>query len=526
MKRLALLLLLSTLAACGRIPGNIDAKTADVAKATADDVVVIAVVDSSINPYHWDYLSAKMPEHALPLDTDPAEWLPGHPGASAFKSYEALQLTLPVNDPDANTDELAAADAGEWSKILISEDTDNSDVHMYWMPGTKIVGHVVFSPGLLGDPFVTFATGRRTGPLNTYAATSHGVGTSSVAAGAIHGTCPNCVLVYVHGTGEQASRWVEQQDWIDVQSNSWGYSTVYRERVYAGSDTEAQRAAVERGQSIFFSAGNGQENAFVTPNTTLFSSQEGPDWIITVGAISPGGSSYSGHGKPSDVASIGSGYPSANNNGARANGEGNFSGTSNATPVMAGIYGEALHRVRKQLGPGSRLQSGGVIARGAPGCQAANPQCALADGELTVHEMREALFRAAQYTPQGTNVGGVVTLPGTESVAEAEMLSEGHGSYYGRLNDDEHYETEIQRVVGYIDGSWFTEQDAAQRDFMIAKSVCRQAGWGTWEHGYAQLGPAPAADPQWPVRSFFSELCPIVLPAAVTAERALVAPFQ
>ena len=27
-----------------------------------DDVVVVAVIDSNINPYHWDYLAAKMPQ--------------------------------------------------------------------------------------------------------------------------------------------------------------------------------------------------------------------------------------------------------------------------------------------------------------------------------------------------------------------------------------------------------------------------------------------------------------------------------
>lgn len=520
--------------ACGQVPGNLQKNDAETkaepvaaGNTAVDEVVVIAVVDSSINPYHWDYLAAKMPRHLnadtsddLPLDQDPATWLPGHPGASAFKSYQAMNLTLTPNDPDASTNELRLRDATEWEKVLYAEGTDNSDVHMVWMPGTKIIGHVAFGTAL---PYVERVMPAPTsGPANTFATDSHGLGTSSVSTGAIHGSCPNCLLVYVHGTSEQASRWVEQQDWIDLQTNSWGFSATVaaRDRVYAGSDTEAQRAAVERGQAIFFSAGNGLENAFVTPNPTLFSSQEGPDWIITVGGINASGASYTGHGRPADVASLGGGYPSASGTSGTTTQEGPFGGTSNATPVLAGIYGTVLQRVRQSIGSG-RVQQGGVIAQGRAGCASANANCALADGALTVHELREAFFRSAQYTPAGLSPAGAVTIPNS-NLSEVELLSEGHGSYFGRFNRDEFYEAELARITGYIDGSWFEEQDADQRDFMIAKSVCRQAAWGAWEFGYASLGPAPAPDPMWPLRSFFSEVCPVVVPPVIAAERAFI----
>jgi hypothetical protein len=64
---------------------------------------------------------------------------------------------------------------------------------------------------------------------------------------------------------------------------------------------------------------------------TLFSSQEGPDWIVTVGAISPQGNRYSGSGKPAKVAAPGLSYPAAG--GPNVNGQAQFSGTSNAAPV-------------------------------------------------------------------------------------------------------------------------------------------------------------------------------------------------
>jgi hypothetical protein len=519
-----------------------------------DDVVVIAVIDSNINPYHWDYLAAKMPQATntdpaddLPLDQDPATWLPGHPGAAAFKTYQALNLTLKPNDPNADTGALHTTDAAQWAKIRYSEGPNNNQVNMYWMPGTKVIGHVAFpgandlgpigGGGALVPPHLQRVVGTKSGPVDTWAAGSHGIGTSSVSAGNIHGTCPNCLIVYVHGTTEQANEWVAKQSWIDLQTNSWGISSIggvsvqglgqVRDRTYAGSDTEQQRRAIERGQQIFFSAGNGIENAFAVPNPTLFSSQEGPDWIVTVGAIAPNGTSYSGHGKPADIASVGGGYPAAASSGTAATvtSEAAFSGTSNSTPVIAGIYAESLYRLRRMLAGKSRLQSHGKIAAGSgASCGAARPGCAIADGVLTVHELREALFRSARYTAQGTNIAGSSSIPESQNQRELEFLSEGHGSYLGKLQGAVQYETEIRRIVDFAAGVQYTAQDPQQRDWFIADSMCRQAGWGSWSYGYAQPGNKPAPEPAWPIRNWLAEVCPVVLPVMTTIEQAYFDP--
>lgn len=545
--------LLTGLAACGGAPGTEPAPVTPPAPPVVsppstppslpppsaargvDDVVVVAVIDSGINPYHWDYLAAKMPQALnsdgsddLPLFEDPASWLPGHPGAEAFKSYQALNLSIDPTDPAADTAALAAKDAAEWGKIVYSEGTSNDQVSMYWMPGTKIIGHVAFSPASLGDPTTSYLLGPLTGPVNTFAVSSHGIGTSSVAAGNIHGSCPNCLIVYVHGTSEQANEWVAKQDWIDAQTNSWGLSLVYRDRAYAGSDTELQREAVERGQSIFFSAGNGQENAFLVPNTTLQSSQEGPDWLITVGAVdSVDSSSPSGHGKPADIASVGDSYPSATGGDGTATAEGSFGGTSNATPVTAGLYAEALYRLRRALPGPSRVQKDGVIAISSNplACGSANADCALKDGQVTVHELRESLFRGAQYSGTGWNLaglGGITTIPGTESVPELELLAEGHGHYRGRMDGEEVYQAELARITGFADGSWFAAQDPDQMEWMRALSFCTQSLWGPWDHGYwnpaTNSVPPDFTDPTWPVRAWLMVGCPTLTPL-IFAER-------
>ena len=504
-----------------------------------DDVVVVAVIDSGMNPYHWDFLASKMPQHLnagsqddLPLDQDPASWVPGHPGAQAFASYQALNLSVAdaASDPQMVPSELHEQDLAEWSKINYSEGSTNDAINMYWIPGTKVIGHVAFGGAFgLVEPttsnVVDGLLGPSTGPVDTFASESHGIGSASVSTGNYHGTCPNCVLVYVHGPSEWANEWVAAQDWIDLQTNSWGLSLTggaVRDNIYAGSNTEIQRIGVERGQSWFQSAGNGLANAFTVPSSTLLSSQKGPDWIVTVGAIEPEGSSV-GHNRPVDVSSLGTDYPSATGGGDSVTAEGDFSGTSNATPVISGIYGQALYRLRRLFDGPSRMQVEGVIASGPARCGEANAQCAMADGQLTVHELQQALFLGAQYSAGGTTllyqIGGP-DIPDSDNMAELEFVSEGHGSYYGRYLGDEQHEADIQRIIDIVRGDVLVELSEEQHDWLVADSICRQSIWGEWAHGYYDGEYAPASDPQWPIRSFLSEVCPVTLPPVVAGLQA------
>jgi hypothetical protein len=211
----------------------------------------------------------------------PHEWIEGFPAPTSFTSYEPLNLTLPETGPISNAHN---ADATQWTNLPQSNATET---HFRWAPGTKAVGIVDFN----GRGF-------------------------ELPAGAIHGACPECVVVLVpYGSGsngEAASNWAYAQPWIDVVTNSFGFWAVLRDRYYNGGNAELSRAASERRQTVFFSTGNGQANTFTAPNATLLSSQEGPDWRVTVGAIHPSNNgSYTGHGKPVDIAAIGSRYPSA-----------------------------------------------------------------------------------------------------------------------------------------------------------------------------------------------------------------------
>jgi hypothetical protein len=478
----------------------------EIAADGRDDVTVIAVVDGSFQPQHFDWTAARMPQHKdadlandLPLTQGPDTWLPGF-DPSAYASYNRLDLTMENTNASRSVTAMQAADAAKWNSV---KQSTASAVNYYWVPDSKVVGLVRFSSTPL----------QQTGTSPNGA---HGAGTSSVAAGNIHGTCPECVVVmvtYGGSDGEAASNWAMSQPWIDVVTNSFGYSQVERERLYSGSNTELQRQAVERGQTIFFSSGNGISNTFSVPNSTLFSSQEGPDWIITVGAVSPTGGEYSGAGKPADIASVGSGYPSQYSTATTVNSQGNFSGTSNSTPVTAGIFARSLYWARTQL-DGPRQQANGVLATGTPvACGSARPDCELGDGVLTAAELRARLFGSALPTSQGINPAASADTPA--KTAETELASEGHGTYFGKLKGAPAYETEFAKITGPMLGTATPPaRPVGERDWMTVDSYCRQEIWGAWGGGYYVAGktPLPAADPNWPIRTTLASTCNQLFP--------------
>lgn len=484
--------------------------------AGPQDAVVVAVVDFNFSPYHWDFLASKMPQaldgdrgNDLPLDRPPHTWLPGFPNPKkAFSSYTRLDLSLEKKDENAPIAGLDAKDAAQWAKV---QPSTQDSVNYYWLPGTKFVGAIEFGSNQLHG-----------------STSSHGVGVSSVSVGNLHGTCPECLMVFINiddGSEAQALRWALDQPWIDVVSNSYGHGYA---KVYNGPSVEESRKASERGQTVFFSAGNGIENAYTVTNSVYHSSEKGPDWMITVGAVSPGEDnyygepflapahgSYIGAGKPVDVAGIGLDYPSAY----RANlvgetGSSGFSGTSNASPMVAGIYARALHQARVDLEGPSRVQRDGLIARGERyRCHDVRRKCELRDGRLTAVELRRRLLQGAIHTPAGTTTYGGGEIP---PVGEDEFMNEGHGTYFGRESGVvKDWLKEFRRLIAPMQGrARSLERPEGELEWMIVDSWCRQNLWGFWPFGYYKLDKTelPPPDPNWPVRTSLRESCEFLPP--------------
>jgi hypothetical protein len=267
-----------------------------------------------------------------------------------------------------------------------------------------------------------------------------------------------------------------------------------------------QKKASERGQTIVFSAGNGIENAFVVPFSTLTSSVKGPDWVITVGATTPGGDNESGSGKPVDVSGIGENYPSAYNSTTVTNGE-RFSGTSNAAPTISGTYARGLWLARKAMAGASRIQAGGVISVGKATCGRARRACEVGDGRLTAVELRDRLLKGAVSSKGGIAPGGLV---GVDSPADLHWANEGYGTYRARLRqDDEQWLTELSNFTGPLLGTKAAlARPADEAKWFVVDSWCRQHVFGSWSGGAWKSGqPLPAPETSAPTRAALQAAC-------------------
>lgn len=396
-------------------------------------LAVHGIIDSGINPYHADFLGSNVPDAALralttfdgseegcpdgvikldgagvqmPFTRHPACYVEGYP-----EDAVALDLTLGGYN--------YAADSQQWNQPYTSE-------QVVWVPGTKIIG-LTFRTADYVDASVnthTMADHMDTG--------GHGTASASVAAGAIYGSCKNCLLVSAAtDTGinappeavlsgmQETTRHVVGLDWIDTVSRSMGpranipgaqdptpVPDVDRTAMETQTAMEVREAA-ERGLTYANSAGNGNANAFVTPNQAVATETRGPDWNILVGAANKHSSAVItgedvsdsgilGDGNPADWSSYGMGayepgqeghIDAACHNGYATNC--GHSGTSSATPIATGYMAAALLEARRVLDdpnvgqyaaadaddirqaiavgdaqPGNRLLADGVLQRG------------------------------------------------------------------------------------------------------------------------------------------------------------------
>lgn len=405
-------------------------------------LVVVGVSDTGINPYHREFSAATYPNQAvLDLTQDftrhPSEYIPGYPADT-----EALPITL-------GEGYLPPQDAALFTK-------ENLPLNKpFWIPGTKIVGAIDSSD---------------VAPLNGAADNvplldedGHGTASASVAVGNVFGFCPSCLLVF--GEGFAADSYMYSQDWIDIASNSFGTPGNIG---FAGLISASQpRAKADRGQLALYAAGNGNENAFITPQQTYTAENLGADWMIRVGAVVRSSRKpIVGTGKPVDVSSFGSGtIPAAGINS--ETGTTNHSGTSAATPYTSGVFGDVLRRVRGVLGDNNTGARGdGVLATGRAVAGSAH----LADGVLTRAELEEAVFKTAEHDTSGT----VSVFPPTTPNNPAQYVIEGYG-----IAEPESGERAFRVLMGDLPIPERPDEDT----FFAADAMLRDALWGGWNKG-------------------------------------------
>ena len=430
----------------------------DYASDTAP-LVVVGVADSGLNIYHREFRAETYPDpRVLELTNNftrhPSEYIPGFP-----KTAEAIDLTL-TNEYHPTRDQVVDANDGRISLAEVAEGK------LYWIPGTKIVGAYD-----AGEATFINSTAGDTVPLLDE--DGHGTGSASVAVGNIYGYCPTCLLVVTESSDEG---WQYGSPWIDITSNSFGAGA----NASLSSEPAVPRVSAERGQIALYAAGNGNENAFVTPMQTYLSDTLGPAWSLRVGAVERGTRKpIVGTGKPVDVASWGSGdIPAADH--LSVDGTGSHSGTSAATPYTAGVMGTVLGKTRERLGDqrtGQRPQVGpGVIATGPR--VATSPY--LADGRLTRTELVQAVLKTAEHD----NGDDVSVYPATTPNNERQYLVEGYGIVEPASGE---------RAIDVLLGDRPLPDRSAEDRFFEEDAGIRTSIWGTWAGGGADSSRDPGA---------------------------------
>jgi len=314
-----------------------------------DKHVVVAVVDTGVNPYHEFFRAPGLTAH-------PSTWLPGFP-----RSAETVRLTLGA--PDMATARKADADA--WGSLKSSTvDTDGEfEEHLYTFPGTRVVGAVSFGE-YVDNTDVSLTPAERRPVLDDY---GHGTHSAGLALGAnLPEADGNVLLVMVEvgkGTFDEGIRWAARQPWIDAVSVSLGVvanAPVYVPNGVGGSRSGTAwftREGAALGKPWFVAAGNGVSNTGVAPDkcTTYTSEYVGPVWITRVGAASPGdGSPTYWHCVPVEATArtnVASPAYDATRGGTSA------TGTSAATPNAAGHWAHLMLAARRGGSRVTRLKA-------------------------------------------------------------------------------------------------------------------------------------------------------------------------
>lgn len=386
-------------------------------QAPAHAQVVVAVIESSLNPYHDEFSRPRLTAH-------PASYIPGYP-----KAAKPLRLSLGA----ADYDKAAAADEQLWRELPARE--------LLYVPGTNFAGLVYLptdSP-LDDDQDVSVSTDEGVGDTSRPVIDGtqfHGTGVSSVLAGTRYGACPECLVVFVSADDkEEGFAWAAAQPWIDVISNSWGgplgvptRGDAARPEQAADPSAEFTRKAAEQGKVVLFGSGNGATGlGGIVPSPqqhseTYSSPFTGPPWILTVGAAKANGQPTNWHDIPVDVVAQGEARPAASSGS--VNDQQFFLGTSCATPIAAGVIGQALLNARRAFGDTATGSRNGSLVVPAPGTRrpASGP---LSDGKLTRAEVVDTALSTAAWQP--FNPSSLATDPLVTPTTGLSYAYQGHG---------------------------------------------------------------------------------------------------
>lgn len=301
---------------------------------TADSRVVVAVIDSGVNPYHEAYYDDPVsvtPEVLAELGVAPEN-----------------QITLTRTGNFAND---FAADSGFWE--FVEPGTP------YWFVGTNLVGISFDTAGI---------------PVFSDPGDEHGTGTTS----AVLDANPEAVVVLVESWNAEAETWTFSHPAIDIVSTSYGMIG----SIPSSHITDSYAGVVEHGKLHVGAADN-------TPALSPQDGTSGPWWSIGVSGFHEDGTGAREtlSGNLVDVVSdFTQTLPYCSD--CESGREEGVSGTSFATPRTAGTLSKVLLEARRSAG-----HLGGIVTG-----DGAAPLMVSAGGvQLTNWQVRRAMEEAAYY---------------------------------------------------------------------------------------------------------------------------------
>lgn len=434
---------------------------------------VVAFVDTGINPYHKVFRdkSPRAYKH-------PSTYIEDFP-----KDAEAIRLTF--NAKDYKT--AVMKDCKKWDKV--------EDGKLYWFPGTKIIGGISF--GVTRDGNCEAAT---PGTFRILDSAGHGTMVASRGASTEYGACKECLIVSIqnpmaadivnpespNGPVIGSIEWAAKNStWIDAQSNSWGpiasaWSPTAKTGIWTAQGKLVKAIeAVSKKHLAFWASGNGATFRWgVLGHPTLLSPH------LTPSAISVGGHD-SGNvnvwpGFPPHVVADSCSAWAAHPDDLEKSEDTVSSGTSGATPFVAGGSARILLEARKILGDNGTGVHKNVVARGKKGAVKSGP---LADGVFTLAEWREVALKTATPRPAGQKEDGPVCdatyAPYNSTPVKWTDVPDEYPEYihigYGAVDDASH-----KLAMKVIGGKAALPDRGATDDYFAADDTARKALYEVW----------------------------------------------
>lgn len=389
--------------------------------------VVVAIIDSGIQPYHEAF--------AAPVDWKP----PAVPDVTVLGE---------------DFKERALGELRTWNELTADK--------LYHFEGTR-----VFAISLhRASQFLVFGGENPHVIYDDQGTLGHGTATASIVAQ----VSPGATMVMIEATDmlEDAVSWAADQSWIDVISVSQGRVAGIPPdpREHPAPLATAIQKAVVSGKLFLMSSGN-------EPALNVMDEGGLP------GVISVGGAEATTHGesiissKLVDVVGPFTSDRLADKN--NLHGYWRAGGTSFSAPAVAGVLAETIHQLRARYGQSGLSASGAVVK--TPG------------KAITSYDIRAAMNATATYweTTEWDPTNYTYTQPFEVLATTAPVLPEVAGAPAGpwvQLGWGFVDERLVPELVAVLSGeNPLPEKPAAARDFMQRVTEFKAKWWETWQDG-------------------------------------------